>query len=117
MLCRKLLAKRLARHGLAVTGGTLAALLSQASASACVPASALSSTLKAVTLVAAGKTAVAGLVSAGVAALTEGVLKGMLLSKLKYVGIVLVACALGGGGWVGYWSMGGESGTSGAGGG
>jgi RNA polymerase sigma factor (sigma-70 family) len=86
---RAMLAKRLARHGLAVAGGTLAALLSQTAASACVPASALASTIKAVTLVAAGKTAAAGLVSARVAALTEGVLKTMLLSKLKAVVTVL----------------------------
>jgi RNA polymerase sigma factor (sigma-70 family) len=82
---RALLAQRLARHGLAVTGGTVAALLSQTAASACMPTAVLSSTIKAVTLFAAGKTAAAGLVSAKVATLTEGVLKAMLLNKLKTV--------------------------------
>jgi RNA polymerase sigma factor (sigma-70 family) len=91
---RAMLAQRLARHGLAVTGGTLAALLSQKAASACVPASALSSTIKAVTLVAAGKTAATGLVSANVATLTDGVLKAMLLNKLKIV-VTVVFVALG----------------------
>ncbi len=88
---RAMLAKRLARHGLAVTGVTLAAWLSQAAASASVPTSVLSSTMKVVTLVAAGKTVATGLVSAKVAALTEGVLKAMLISKLKsVVAVVLV---------------------------
>jgi len=86
---RAMLAKRLARHGLAVSGGALAALLSQKAASACVPTSVLSNTIKAVTLVVAGKTAAAGLVSAKVAMLTEGVLKAMLLNKLKIVMTVL----------------------------
>jgi formylglycine-generating enzyme required for sulfatase activity len=85
---RALLAKRLARHGLTVSGGTLAAVLSQDAASACVPTSVLTATIKAVTLAAAGPAA-AGLVSAKVAALTEGVLKAMLLNKLKTVMTVL----------------------------
>jgi len=88
---RGMLAKRLARHGLAVSGGSLAAALSQTVASASVPTSVVSSTIKVVTLVATGKTAAIGLVSAKVAALTEGVLKAMLMSKLKaVVAVVLV---------------------------
>ena len=87
-----MLAKRLARHGLAVAGGSVAtaALLSQEAASASVPASVLSSTIKAVTLVAAGKAAATGLISANVAALTEGVVKSMLLTKLKTVTALLM---------------------------
>jgi RNA polymerase sigma factor (sigma-70 family) len=87
---RAMLAKRLARHGLAVTGGTLAAWLSQTAVSASVPTSVLSSTVKAVTLVAAGKTAASGLVSAKVATLTEGVVKAMMISKLKSVVAVVL---------------------------
>jgi RNA polymerase sigma factor (sigma-70 family) len=88
---RGMLAKRLARHGLVVSGGSLAATLSQTVASASVPTSAVSSTIEVVTLVATGKTAATGLVSAKVAALTEGVLKAMLMSKLKaVVAVVLV---------------------------
>ncbi len=88
---RALLAKRLARHGLLVTGGTLAAVLSQNAASASMPTAVLASTIKAVTLVAAGQAASTGLVSVKVAALTEGVLKAMLMSKLKVViAVVLV---------------------------
>jgi RNA polymerase sigma factor (sigma-70 family) len=86
---RAILAKRLARHGLAVTGGTLAAALSQQAVSAGVPSSVLSSTIKAVTLVAAGNAATVGLISAKVVALTEGVVKAMFLTKLKAVTAVL----------------------------
>jgi RNA polymerase sigma factor (sigma-70 family) len=88
---RGILAKRLARHGLAVSGGSLAAVLSQTVASASVPPAVVSSTIKVVMLVATGQTAATGLVSAKVAALTEGVLKAMLMSKLKaVVAVVLV---------------------------
>ena len=87
---RTLLAKRLARNGLAVGGGALAAVLSQKAASECVPTSVVSSTTKAITLVAAGREPGAA-ISVQVAALIDGVLKTMLLSKLKAaVALVLV---------------------------
>ena len=79
---RTMLANRLRKHGFAMTGAALAATLSQKMASACVPASLVTSTTKAVTLTAAGQT-MAGVISAKVAALTQGVLKTMLLTKLK----------------------------------
>jgi RNA polymerase sigma factor (sigma-70 family) len=77
---RLILAKRLARRGLAVPGGSLAVVLLQNGASACVPTSVANSTIKAATFFAAGNGA---MISSNVIALTEGVLKGMLLSKLK----------------------------------
>jgi RNA polymerase sigma factor (sigma-70 family) len=86
---RTLLAKRLAQRGIALSGGALAAALSQGAAPACVPAAVMISTIRAATLVAAGQAA-AGLVSARVVALTEGVLKAMLLTKLKTGTAVLV---------------------------
>src|SRR6266542_4317547 len=86
---RSTLAKRLARYGLAISGGTLATLLSQ-NASACVPAAVLSSAIEAATVFARGTTATAGIVSTKVAALTEGVLKTLLLNKLKAVMAVLL---------------------------
>src|SRR5262249_9746977 len=49
---RALLAKRLARHGLAVSGGALAAVLSQNMLSAGVPTGVVSSTIHAASLVA-----------------------------------------------------------------
>jgi RNA polymerase sigma factor (sigma-70 family) len=93
---RVMLAKRLARRGLAVPGGVLAAALSQNVASAGVPTSVVSSTIKAATLFAVGQPA--GVVSVKVAALTEGVLKTMLLTKLKTAtAVLLVVSALVGG--------------------
>src|SRR5271165_4401865 len=53
---RKMLAKRLARHGLLLSAGTLAAMLPQ-NASACVPISVISSTIKVANLYAAGRAA------------------------------------------------------------
>jgi RNA polymerase sigma factor (sigma-70 family) len=85
---RVLLAKRLTRHGLALSAGAVAAALVENAASACVPAPLVGSTVKAATLVAAGHVA-AGVVSAPVVALTEGVLTTMFLSKVK-LGLALV---------------------------
>jgi RNA polymerase sigma factor (sigma-70 family) len=96
---RVMLAKRLAQRGLAVSGGALAAMLSQRVASACVPNSVVSSTIKAANLFAAGQAA--GVVSAKVAALTEGVLKSMFLTKLKSATVVLLLVAVAGAGLVG----------------
>jgi RNA polymerase sigma factor (sigma-70 family) len=97
---RAMLAKRLARHGLPLSCGTLAAVLSQEAASASAPACVMTSTINAVTPVAAGQ-AVAGVISAQVSALAEGVLKAMFLMKLKIAGAVLFVIlgmtALGGG--------------------
>jgi RNA polymerase sigma factor (sigma-70 family) len=87
---RALLAKLLARHGAAVGAGVLAAVLAR-EASAAVPPAVLAGTVKAATGVAAGEAA-AGLVSARVVALAEGVLKAMGLTKLK---AVVVAAAVG----------------------
>ena len=94
---RALLAKRLARHGLALAGGTVAVALAR-NAAATVPAPLVGSTLKAATLVAAGNVAAGG-VSAPVAALTEGVLKAMGTSQIKRVFAVVLAVGLLGAGW------------------
>ncbi len=92
---RTMLAKRLARHRLAVSSGALSALVSEQAASACVPASVMSSTIKVATLVAAGHAAARGAISVQVAELTEGVLKTMLLTKLKTtMAWLLLAAAL-----------------------
>lgn len=80
---RKLLAKRLTNRGVVLSAGSLAVIVSQNAASAGLPTSLMSSTIKAVTLVAAGQAAATGVISVKVAALTEGVLKTMLLAKLK----------------------------------
>ncbi len=87
---RALLAKRLAQRGVTLSGGALAAVLARNAASAGAPISVVSSTLQAATLIATGHTAAAGAISVQVAALTEGVLKVMLMSKLKVVIAVLL---------------------------
>src|SRR5262249_50945003 len=73
---RALLAKRLTRYGLAVSGAALAAILSE-KAAACVPASVVAATVQGVTRVASGKVLTACAIPAEVAALTEAVLKSM----------------------------------------
>jgi uncharacterized protein (TIGR03067 family) len=92
---RVMLAKRLMQRGVTLSGGALAAILAQEVASAGVPASVVLRTVKVASLLAAGQAA--GAISVEVAALTEGVLKAMFLSKLKVVvGVLLVAmCLLG----------------------
>jgi RNA polymerase sigma factor (sigma-70 family) len=78
---RRLLAQRLSRRGLAVSGALLATAIAD-NAVAAVPPALTNSTIEAATLIAAGD-AVRGVVSAEVAALTEGVMKTMFLTKLK----------------------------------
>jgi RNA polymerase sigma factor (sigma-70 family) len=90
---RALLVKRLTRRGVALSGGALAALLARSAASGTLPASVASSTGKIATLYAAGQAA--GLIPANVAALTEGVLKAMLLKKLKIAAVVLLLVVFG----------------------
>jgi RNA polymerase sigma factor (sigma-70 family) len=99
---RAMLAKRLARRGVVLSAGALAAVLSQQAASAVVPTSVVSSTIKAVCLLAAGQAAAPGAITVKVAALTEGVLKSMLRTKVKtaIVVLLLAVAGLGGGGFL-----------------
>jgi RNA polymerase sigma factor (sigma-70 family) len=93
---RKVLARRLARRGVALPVGTLAGVLAHNAASGAVPPSVVSSTIKAATTLAAGQGAAAGLISIRVAALTEGVLTSIRLNKLRTVAAVLVVLVLAG---------------------
>jgi RNA polymerase sigma-70 factor (ECF subfamily) len=77
---------RLAARGVALPVAAVAAILAGEARATIVPLHLLESTVEAATLVAAGPTAAAGL-SASAASLSEGVLKTMLVAKLK--GIVL----------------------------
>ena len=96
---RKLLAKRLTQRGVVLSGGALAVVLAETAESACVPVQLAVSTTKAAVAVAAGQAAAPSLVSAKVAILMEGVIKGMLLTKLKTVAVVCLAlCVLAFGG-------------------
>lgn len=90
---RELLARRLTRRGVALAGGALALRLSRNAASACVPARLVVSTVKAADLFAAGE-ATAGAIPVQVAALTEEVLRAMLIARLKMMTTVLVLVAL-----------------------
>jgi RNA polymerase sigma factor (sigma-70 family) len=88
---RIMLAKRLTERGVALSGGAFAAVLAQQAASAGVPYSVVDSTIKAASLLAAGKAAATGAISVKIAALTEGVIKAMLLSKLRAaIAVVLI---------------------------
>jgi RNA polymerase sigma factor (sigma-70 family) len=78
---RKLLARRLTRRGVALSGGALAALLGRGGASAAVPESVAS----------AAASHAAGPASARVISLAEGVIQAMTLTKLKTVTGTLLA--------------------------
>jgi RNA polymerase sigma factor (sigma-70 family) len=91
---RKLLARRLARHGPALTGAALAAALSETAASAGVTGVLADATARAAVLGAGGEAVTAGAVPARVVALTEGVVRTMLLSKLKTIVAVGLAVCL-----------------------
>jgi RNA polymerase sigma factor (sigma-70 family) len=86
---RELLRSRLARRGVALTAGLLAANTLTAPA----PAALVEGTIQAALSFAAGG-AVAGGASAQALALTQGVLRSMLLSKLKVVVAVILSVAV-----------------------
>jgi RNA polymerase sigma factor (sigma-70 family) len=98
---RALLAKRLTRRGLALSGGSLAAVLSGNAACASVPTALVSTTVKAASLLAAGQALTPGLISAKVSALAEGGLKVMFLTKVKItllLGVIGIVAGTGLGG-------------------
>jgi RNA polymerase sigma factor (sigma-70 family) len=101
---RALLRARLLKRGLTLSAAALATLLLQQAAKATIlPATLASNTVKAALLVAAGNSLAAG-VSTHAAALTEGVLKAMFLTKLKIATAVVMTLTLAGmsGGMVTY---------------
>ncbi len=85
---RRALARRLARRGLAPSGAALMAALSPGTASAGVPPPLVAAAVAAATAQAAGA------VSARIDALAEGVLKAMLVKKLKIVSTLLLAAGV-----------------------
>ncbi|HYV38585.1 MAG TPA: sigma-70 family RNA polymerase sigma factor, partial [Gemmataceae bacterium] len=96
---RALLKKRLARYGPAF-GGTAGAVLMEQIATAAVPAGLCGTTIKAAALIVKGTTTAAGL-APNVVSLVEGVIKSMLLTKLKpIVALMLAASLLSGVAWV-----------------
>jgi RNA polymerase sigma factor (sigma-70 family) len=91
---RKLLAQRLSRYGTALSVGALAAVLSRDATAASVPTGLLGATAEAARHMAAGRALTAGIVSAQVITLTDGVLRAMLLSKLKAVWVAVLVVSL-----------------------
>jgi RNA polymerase sigma factor (sigma-70 family) len=86
------LRRRLERRGLAPSAGLLLAVLSEEARAALFPSRMLvEATAAAAMRVAAGQTAAAGVLSAPVAALMEGVVKAMLIGKLKVAVMSVVA--------------------------
>jgi RNA polymerase sigma factor (sigma-70 family) len=91
---RDLLRRRLLKHGTLLPAGGLAALFAANGVGrAAVPAGLLAKTSDLAAVVAAGA-AVAGAVPAGPARLTDEVLKGMMLAKLRLTGAALLAFTL-----------------------
>src|SRR5262249_5191436 len=90
---RALLAKRLARRG-ACSGGSVSAGVAAGGGGRGGPAppALVASTIQAATLVTAGRAAATGVISAKVAALTEGVISAMSITKIR--GVVVLALAL-----------------------
>lgn len=90
---RRLLAKRLARYGLSLSGGVLGVVLSEGAGVAAIPPPLVAETVRTAALVAAGQLAA---VATPAALLTKGVLKTMFLNKLRLVlGVVVVTAVLG----------------------
>jgi RNA polymerase sigma factor (sigma-70 family) len=102
---RAMLARRLTKHGLVMSAGVVAGALTQGAASASLPAALTATTVHAAGLLAIGKTAAASGVSATALALADGMLKAMLLVKLKAAGAaaLLVAVLTGLGGVAYHW--------------
>jgi RNA polymerase sigma-70 factor (ECF subfamily) len=94
MRARKILRTRLERRGVTLgAGGVVAVLASQAGAAA--PASLSDTTIEAGLLFAAGKAAGMGVLSTTAVALSQGVLKTMLWTKIKLVAALSAAGLLG----------------------
>ncbi|HEV3259406.1 MAG TPA: sigma-70 family RNA polymerase sigma factor [Gemmataceae bacterium] len=93
---RDLLHSRLVRRGVALSGGGLATVLSQVTASAAPPAALVHTTIRAAVGFAAGAPIIAGAVSHQAAVLAEGVLKSMLLTKVRIGAAILLAVGLAG---------------------
>ena len=106
---RERLRQRLTRRGVTLTVSVLAAALAAEAATAAVPGVLIRTTVAAAALTAAGKGLV-GVVSTEVVSLTEGVVRAMLLTKVKVVTTVVLGLVfLGGGTMLGYGRMMGTS--------
>jgi hypothetical protein len=92
-----MLARRLARRGVAISSALLATLLSRQGAGAPVCRRLLDTTVQAADAMNAGRATACSLISPNVASLTQGVLKAMWIAKLKVIIAVVAAVAFFGG--------------------
>ncbi len=88
---RRMLAVRLARRGVTLAGGALAAALAEGALAAPVAGPLVADTARVATLVLTGQLAT---VSTPVAVLVKGALKTMFMARFKMVGAVLLAACL-----------------------
>lgn len=102
---RSALGSRLSRRGVVWSAALSAALLSDCVASAALPAGLVGATVEAASSLAAGQAAAARAIAVKVAALTEGVLKAMLMTKLKIATSALLAMAVLGTGAGALWTV------------
>ncbi len=91
---RERLRGRLLRRGLAPSAALAAALVSAEGADAALSLALTNSTIRSAMQFAAGKAAITGALTAPVATLTQGVLKTMLMQKLRGVLGAIVAAAM-----------------------
>lgn len=91
---RAALGRRLTRRGVVWPAALSAVLLSDCVAPAALAPELVGSTVEATAHVAAGQAAASGLISVKVAALTEGVMQAMLMTKLKIATAVLIVVAV-----------------------
>ncbi len=87
------LRERLTKRGFALSAVTLTSILTQDASAVIIPPALADSTIRVATLVAAGSS-LTGVASTSVMTLTEGVLKAMLLAKLRYAILGAAALAL-----------------------
>jgi RNA polymerase sigma factor (sigma-70 family) len=92
---RQMLARRLARRGMALSVGSLAAWLSEQASSSTVPPALVAAAVRGTGVVVGGPAAAGGVPSATAAKLAEEVLRTMLLTKLRVIAGLLTVGALG----------------------
>jgi RNA polymerase sigma factor (sigma-70 family) len=92
---RVMLAKRLAREGLIVSPTSLVAVLTAEGAMASIPPSLVVTTTRAATLFAIGQGTAVNAIPGSVKTLTEGVLKTMVLTRIKTIASVVLVVLLG----------------------
>jgi RNA polymerase sigma factor (sigma-70 family) len=87
------LRERLTRRGFALSAASVACVLGQDAQAVVLPPILIDSTIRTAALVASGSS-LAGVVSTSVSTLTEGVLKTMLLAKLKFAFLAVLSLAV-----------------------